>query len=140
MGSSSTLQAKTMSAIAHGWRPSGSAAKIPVKVAKEFHSKDAGHKYGAGMHGQKGKPYEYGGALAIARKYRRQKYDMGGSTAITSPYEFDPATVHRPVQDDFISNWGRRVAGPLAGASGPKGAGQTGSCPGRPGSCSAPSG
>lgn len=34
-----------MSAIAHGWRPSG--LDIPVKVAKEFHEADAGSKYGA---------------------------------------------------------------------------------------------
>ena len=36
MPSRSPEQAKTMSAIAHGWRPTGSAAGIPVKVAKEF--------------------------------------------------------------------------------------------------------
>ena len=40
MPSTSPEQAKTMSAIAHGWKPTGSAAKIPVKVAKEFHSAD----------------------------------------------------------------------------------------------------
>ena len=34
-----------MSAIAHGWRPSN--LHIPVKVAKEFHEADKGHKYGA---------------------------------------------------------------------------------------------
>jgi hypothetical protein len=79
-----------MSAIAHGWRPSGSAAKIPVKVAKEFHSADAGHKYGAGMHGGKGKSYpkhnyadggRYNTALAIARKHSRPKYQWGGGTS-----------------------------------------------------------
>jgi len=47
MPSTSPLQAKTMSAIAHGWRPTGSAAGIPVKVAKEFHAADKGKKYGA---------------------------------------------------------------------------------------------
>lgn len=52
MPSHSVEQAKTMSAIAHGWRPKGSAAVIPVSVAKEFHAADAGHKYGAG--GKKG--------------------------------------------------------------------------------------
>ena len=57
MPSSSSQQAKTMSAIAHGWRPTGSAAGIPVKVAKEFHAADKGHKYGKGMHGQRGKSY-----------------------------------------------------------------------------------
>ena len=50
MPSESPKQAKTMSAIAHGWKPKGSAANIPVKVAKEFHKADAGHKYGAGQH------------------------------------------------------------------------------------------
>ena len=57
MPSSSVKMARTMSAIAHGWRPTGSAAGIPVKVAKEFHAADKGHKYGKGMHGQRGKSY-----------------------------------------------------------------------------------
>ena len=57
MPSKSLAQARTMSAIAHGWRPTGSAAGIPVKVAKEFHAADKGHKYGKGMHGQRGKAY-----------------------------------------------------------------------------------
>lgn len=48
MPSHSVKQAKTMSAIAHGWKPKGKAAGIPVKVAKEFHSADKGHKYGKG--------------------------------------------------------------------------------------------
>ena len=67
-----------MSAIAHGWKPKGSVAKIPVKVAKEFHAADAGHKYGAGMHGQKGKAYHrvkkyaYGGPADFAGMYSQQ--------------------------------------------------------------------
>ena len=40
MPSTSPEQKKTMSAIAHGWKPTGSAANIPVKVAKEFHAAD----------------------------------------------------------------------------------------------------
>ena len=47
MPSSSVKQAKVMSAIAHGWKPKGKAAGIPVKVAKEFHAADAGKKWGA---------------------------------------------------------------------------------------------
>ncbi len=46
MPSKTVKQAKTMSAIAHGWKPKGSAAGIPVKVAKEFHNADVGKKYG----------------------------------------------------------------------------------------------
>lgn len=46
MPSHSVEQAKTMSAIAHGWKPKGSAADIPVSVAKEFHAVDVGKKYG----------------------------------------------------------------------------------------------
>ena len=57
MPSSTPKQARVMSAIAHGWRPTGSAVNIPVKVAEEFHAADKGHKYGKGMHGQKGKSY-----------------------------------------------------------------------------------
>ena len=45
MPSKSVKQKKVMSAIAHGWRPSGKAGGIPVKVAKEFHNADKG-KYG----------------------------------------------------------------------------------------------
>ena len=48
MPSSTAKQAKTMSAIAHGWHPTGSAAHIPVNIAKEFHAADTGHKYGEG--------------------------------------------------------------------------------------------
>lgn len=47
MPSTTPKQRRVMSAIAHGWRPTGSAAKIPVKVAKEFHAADAGKKWGA---------------------------------------------------------------------------------------------
>jgi hypothetical protein len=47
MPSSSNEQRKTMSAIAHGWKPKGSAAGIPKGVAEEFHEADKGHKYGA---------------------------------------------------------------------------------------------
>jgi hypothetical protein len=57
MPSRSPEQAKTMSAIAHGWKPTGKAADIPVSVAREFHAADKGHKYGKGMHGQRGKSY-----------------------------------------------------------------------------------
>ncbi len=48
MPSHSVEQAKTMSAIAHGWKPKGSAKGIPVAVAEEFHEADKGKKYGAG--------------------------------------------------------------------------------------------
>src|SRR3974377_820277 len=78
MPSHSTKQAKVMSAIAHGWKPKGSVAKIPVKVPKQCQSADAGHKYGAGMHGQKGKAYHrvkkyaYGGASDFAQMHRHQ--------------------------------------------------------------------
>lgn len=47
MPSVSDKQRRTMSAIAHGWRPTGKAAGIPVKVAKEFHQADRGKKWGA---------------------------------------------------------------------------------------------
>lgn len=46
MPSSTPKQAKVMSAIAHGWKPKGKAAGIPVSVAKEFHAADAGKKWG----------------------------------------------------------------------------------------------
>ena len=46
MPSYSEKQAKTMSAIAHGWKPTGEAADIPVSVAKDFHAADKSKKYG----------------------------------------------------------------------------------------------
>ena len=46
MPSKTRKQAKVMSAIAHGWKPKGKAASIPVRVAKEFHAADRGRKYG----------------------------------------------------------------------------------------------
>ena len=55
MPSKSPKQAKTMSAIAHGWKPKGSAKGIPVKVAKEFHQADAGKKWGASKPSKKRK-------------------------------------------------------------------------------------
>ena len=43
MPSTTRKQARTMSAIAHGWRPpKSSGIKIPVKVAKEFVKADEG--------------------------------------------------------------------------------------------------
>lgn len=33
-----------MAAIAHGWKPSGAAADIPVSVAKDFNAADTGKK------------------------------------------------------------------------------------------------
>ena len=53
MPSRSNKQARTMSAIAHGWRPKGKAAAIPVKVAREFHAADTGRKYGATKKGKR---------------------------------------------------------------------------------------
>jgi hypothetical protein len=40
MPSKSKKQEKTMRAIAHGWKPKGSAKGIPVSVAKEFAAAD----------------------------------------------------------------------------------------------------
>src|SRR6266436_1701231 len=67
MPSHSVKQAKVMSAIAHGWHPSD--LDIPVKVAKDFHAADAGHKYGKGMD-KKAK------AMRATKHYRRAR---GGS-------------------------------------------------------------
>jgi hypothetical protein len=38
----SKAQARTMRAIAHGWKPSGKVADIPVKVAKEATAENKG--------------------------------------------------------------------------------------------------
>ena len=43
MPSVSPEQAKTMAAIAHGWKPSNpKLARVPLKVAKEFNQADKG--------------------------------------------------------------------------------------------------
>lgn len=77
MPSHTVKQAKVMSAISHGWHPdSGSVAKIPLKVAKEFHAADAGHKYGkGGKHKADGGAVE--GAMHHVRHYAK-KADGGG--------------------------------------------------------------
>lgn len=76
MPSSSTKQAKVMSAIAHGWKPKGSVAKIPVKVAKDFHKADAGHKYG--------QKHKVTSARNTARKYAK-KADGGATDEEKTP-------------------------------------------------------
>ncbi len=78
MPSHSVKQAKVMSAIAHGWRPTGKAANIPVSVAKEFHAADAGHKYGHGMHkGRKAEPGHL--ARALTESQRKAVFAKKGS-------------------------------------------------------------
>src|SRR5882724_2901578 len=94
MPSSTTKQARVMSAIAHGWHPSG--LDIPVKVAREFHAADAGHKYGKGMD-KKAK------ALRATKHYRKAR---GGSIegdgkddvsyGGTLPRSLQPMTTHIP--------------------------------------------
>ena len=47
MPSKSPKQKRTMAAIAHGWKPTGTAKGIPKKVAEEFHRadrKNTGHR------------------------------------------------------------------------------------------------
>jgi hypothetical protein len=80
MPSHSVKQAKVMSAIAHGWHPDqGSVAKIPLKVAKDFHSADAGHKYGKGMDKAKR-------AKRIVKKARKKFADGGDTGFPTSEF------------------------------------------------------
>lgn len=69
MPSETPKQAKTMSAIAHGWRPTGKAAKIPVKVAKEFHAADRGKKWGKGHDQGRG----YGRAAHHADHFKNER-------------------------------------------------------------------
>ena len=82
MPSHSVKQAKVMSAISHGWHPShGDVAKIPVKVAKEFHAADKGHKYGKGRPGMGGPdPIERsvaGPDVALPHRVAGEHYDGG---------------------------------------------------------------
>jgi len=44
MPSKSPAQARTMAAIAHGWKPTGKAKGIPRKVAEEYNKEDTGTK------------------------------------------------------------------------------------------------
>ena len=44
MPSTTPKQARTMAAVAHGWKPTGAAAGIPEKVAKEYNRADTGTK------------------------------------------------------------------------------------------------
>jgi hypothetical protein len=92
MPSSTVKQAKVMSALAHGWHPTGKAAKIPKKVAVEFHAADAGHKYGKGMH-HKFNGGKVGQALHTMRKYAK-KAD-GGEVDDTPPVDQPRLDVYR---------------------------------------------
>src|SRR5258705_3627049 len=74
MPSTSVKQARFMSAAAHN-PDFARRADIPVKVAKDFHASDAGHKYGKG-HDKK--------ALRIAKR-QAKKYARGGNID-----DFDP--------------------------------------------------
>jgi hypothetical protein len=70
MPSSTPKQARVMSAIAHGWHPTGAAANIPVSVAKEYHALDAGKKWG-GKHKNTAGP-------KVAAKYKAQYHKSRG--------------------------------------------------------------
>lgn len=63
MPSVSKEQAHTMSAIAHGWEPKGTAKDIPLKVANDFHAADK--KVGKWEHQAKKK----GGHVKCSAKY-----------------------------------------------------------------------
>jgi len=83
-----------MSAIAHGWHPSG--LDIPVKVAREFHAADAGHKYGKGMD-KKTKALR---AIKHYRKARGGSIEGDGKDDVsyggTLPRSLQPMTTHIP--------------------------------------------
>lgn len=106
MPSSTTKQAKVMSAISHGWHPDkGSVAKIPVKVAEDFHAADKGHKYGKGMHHKKGDKEKVDKALHTARKYAKKA--GGGKTKtpfVHSTEGFRPS----PNVEDRRDEWTNR--------------------------------
>src|SRR6266446_1346905 len=94
MPSHSVKQAKVMSAIAHGWHPSG--LDIPLKVAREFHAADAGHKYGKGMD-KKTKALR---AIKHYRKARGGSIEGDGKDDVsyggTLPRSLQPMTTHIP--------------------------------------------
>ena len=85
MPSTSPKQKKTMSAIAHGWKPTGSASSIPVKVAKEFHAADkkkgydrSGHHPGNPGFNREGKP-PYASYNAGAHASQPQGHSIGNA-------------------------------------------------------------
>ena len=118
MPSHSEEQAKTMSAIAHGWKPKGKAADIPVKVAKEFHAADKGKKYGKKTKGydrsghqpgnpgftREGKaPYKEYNAGAHAKQSHGHPIGYGGAE-----------DKHKPNQSYFAEqreHWGNEAEG-----------------------------
>lgn len=94
-----------MSAIAHGWHPDqGSVAKIPLKVAKDFHAADAGHKYGKGMD-----------KVKRITKLARKKLARGGEADLKDDedkrirYRDDPIEEVPWDQGNFMSRWGSRA-------------------------------
>jgi len=98
MPSSTTKQARFMSAAAHN-ADFAHRAGIPVKVAKEFHAADKGHKYGKGHH------EKIHAALSTARKYNK-KADGGEVDDNLSPEDqaaMMPETYANPAVRGAIS-------------------------------------
>jgi hypothetical protein len=107
MPSRSVKQAKVMSAISHGWHPSkGSVAKIPKKVAVEFHAADKGHKYGKGMH-HKARGNKLAKALHIAhesaKRARGRKAKRLADGGSSDDEDKQQAITIRPVDQDTPS-------------------------------------
>ena len=120
MPSSSPKQRKTMSAIAHGWHPTGEAANIPVKVAKEFHSADKGKKYGKGHDANKydrsahqpGNPGFNREGKPPYRQYdggAQAKQPHGKSIGIKDPGVNEKQ--HTKFESEIKEHWGSKVKG-----------------------------
>ena len=81
MPSTSKAQEHLMSAVAHGWKPTGSAAGLTKKVATEFHEADKAK--GHGGHMNKNLPSRARGQ-AIRESHSRKKAGPDGTTMGTA--------------------------------------------------------
>jgi hypothetical protein len=121
MPSKSVKQAKTMSAIAHGWKPTGEAAGIPKPVAEEFHAADKGKKFGAKPKKEKG--YDRSGHFPGNPGFKREgkppygEYNAGAHAkqprgkSIGNATEFTGHKANQNYQSELREHHGGRAGG-----------------------------
>lgn len=96
MPSTTQKQARFMSAVAHGWKPTRKGVKAPpLKVAREFNKADTGSKMlRKGMKQRRKKKYQ-GGGLAMATKMAGMPPNRMGMMKPTMPTRVPPGMMGR---------------------------------------------
>ena len=101
--SSSPKQAKTMAAIAHGWKPKGKAAAIPVAVAKEFNAADNVKRASA--------PPAIGPAPKAGAGESKKGYDRSGHFKGNPGFAEGKHVPGQSYHDEQKEHWGKEADG-----------------------------